>query len=120
MGIEDRAKATAKNVEGKVQEAVGDATGDKSTEAEGKAKQVEASAQHAKEDVKDNVKKAIDQLALALRFYQGLQGLRPFFGLNDLRYFKAMCAEYVYRKMSGKQHFGTMGMSDGSSYCLAS
>lgn len=60
MGIQDRVEATAKNVEGKVQEAAGDLTGDKSAEAEGKAKQVEASASHAKEDVKDNVKKAID------------------------------------------------------------
>lgn len=60
MGIQDRVEATAKNVEGKVQETAGDLTGDKSVEAEGKAKQVESSAQHAKEDVKDNVKKAID------------------------------------------------------------
>ncbi|MGD1930685.1 MAG: CsbD family protein [Leptolyngbyaceae cyanobacterium] len=60
MGIEDRVEATAKNVEGKVQEAVGDLTGNTSDEAEGKAKQVEARAQHGKEDVKDQVKKAID------------------------------------------------------------
>lgn len=60
MGIQDRVEATAKNVEGKVQETAGDLTGDKSVEAEGKAKQVESSAQHVKEDVKDNVKKAID------------------------------------------------------------
>ena len=60
MAIEDRAKATAKNVEGKVQEAVGDLTGSTSDEAKGKAKQVEAQAQHAKEDVKDEVKKAVD------------------------------------------------------------
>jgi uncharacterized protein YjbJ (UPF0337 family) len=60
MAIEDRAKATAKNVEGKVQEAVGDLTGNPSDEAEGKAKQVDAQSQHAKEDVKDKVKKTID------------------------------------------------------------
>jgi uncharacterized protein YjbJ (UPF0337 family) len=60
MGIKDRAEATAKNVEGKVQEAVGDATGNPSDEAAGKAKQVDAKAQHAKEDAKDQVKKAID------------------------------------------------------------
>ncbi len=60
MGIEDRVEATAKNIEGKVQEAVGDWTGNPSDEAEGKAKQVEATAQHTKEDVKDEVKKAID------------------------------------------------------------
>lgn len=60
MGIEDRVKATAKNVEGKVQEATGNITGDKKDQLEGKAKQGEASLRHAGEDVKDEVKKAID------------------------------------------------------------
>jgi len=60
MGTDDRAKATAKNIEGKMQEAAGNVTGDTSTKAEGKAKQVEAEATHAKEDVKDEVKKRID------------------------------------------------------------
>jgi uncharacterized protein YjbJ (UPF0337 family) len=53
MSLEDRAKATAKNVEGKVQEAAGKVTGDKSQEMEGKMKQGEASVRHAAEDVKD-------------------------------------------------------------------
>lgn len=60
MGIQDRAEATAKNVEGKAQEAAGKATGDTSSEMKGKAKQGEAEAKHAKEDVKDQVKKAVD------------------------------------------------------------
>ncbi|PZD71192.1 hypothetical protein C1752_07468 [Acaryochloris thomasi RCC1774] len=60
MGLEDRAKATAKNVEGKAQEALGNVTGDKGDQAAGKAKQTEASARHAGEDVKDGVKDAID------------------------------------------------------------
>lgn len=60
MSIEERVKATAKNVEGKIQEAVGDLTGDPAQEAEGKAKQAEAKVKHGVEDVKDNVKKAID------------------------------------------------------------
>ena len=60
MSIEDRAEATAKNVEGKIKETVGDITGDKKTKAEGQAQQVEASAQHAKEDIKDEIKKAVD------------------------------------------------------------
>lgn len=60
MSLEDRVKATAKNVEGKVQEAVGDVTGDPQTKAEGQAKQAEAAGQHTVEDVKDNVKKIID------------------------------------------------------------
>ncbi|HEY9832933.1 MAG TPA: CsbD family protein [Stenomitos sp.] len=60
MSTEDRAKATAKNIEGKAQEALGNITGDPEDRAEGKAKQTQAEASHAKEDVKDKVKKAID------------------------------------------------------------
>jgi uncharacterized protein YjbJ (UPF0337 family) len=60
MSLENRAKATAKHVEGKVQEAVGDMTGDTKNQAEGKAKQGEAKVRHAAEDVKDEVKKVID------------------------------------------------------------
>ena len=60
MSTEDRAKATAKNVEGKAQEAIGKVTGDKADQAKGKGKQAEASAQHAAEDTKDAAKDAID------------------------------------------------------------
>jgi uncharacterized protein YjbJ (UPF0337 family) len=60
MSTEDRAKATAKNLEGKAQEAMGEMTGDPQDKAEGKAKQGEAKAQHAVEDAKDKVKNAID------------------------------------------------------------
>jgi len=60
MSLEDRAKATAKNIEGKIQEAVGELTGDPQTEADGKAKQAEAKVRHLVEDVKDEVKKNID------------------------------------------------------------
>ncbi|MGF1514433.1 MAG: CsbD family protein [Elainellaceae cyanobacterium] len=60
MSTDDRMEATAKNVQGKAQEALGNVTGDPQQQAEGKEKQVEAQAQHAKEDVKDSVKKAID------------------------------------------------------------
>lgn len=60
MSLEDRAKATAKNIEGKVQEAAGEITGDPQDKAEGKAKQAEAQTRHAVEDVKDEVKKALD------------------------------------------------------------
>ncbi|MCU0524240.1 MAG: CsbD family protein [Elainella sp. Prado103] len=60
MSTEDKAKATAKNVEGKAQEAIGNVTGDPEQQAKGKAKQTEAEARHAVEDVKDNAKKAID------------------------------------------------------------
>jgi uncharacterized protein YjbJ (UPF0337 family) len=60
MSIQDRAKATAKNVEGKVQETSGKVTGNTSDELKGKAKQGQAKAEHAREDLKDEVKKAID------------------------------------------------------------
>ena len=60
MSTEDRVKATAKNIEGKAQEALGNITGDKEDQAAGKAKQAEASARHAVEDGKDAVKDAID------------------------------------------------------------
>ena len=60
MSIEDRARATAKNLEGKAQEALGEVTGDPKDKAEGRSKQAEAEATHAKEDIKDNIKRAID------------------------------------------------------------
>jgi uncharacterized protein YjbJ (UPF0337 family) len=60
MSLEDRAKATAKNIEGKVQEAVGNLTGDPNDQLEGKEKQAEAKVRHIIENVKDEVKKNID------------------------------------------------------------
>lgn len=60
MSTEDRAKATAKNIEGKAQEALGNVTGDPEDQAAGKAKQAEAEVRHTTEDAKDKVKKAID------------------------------------------------------------
>jgi uncharacterized protein YjbJ (UPF0337 family) len=60
MSLEDRAKATAKNIEGKVQETVGDLMGDPKTQVEGQEKQAEAKVQHTVENIKDEVKKIID------------------------------------------------------------
>jgi uncharacterized protein YjbJ (UPF0337 family) len=60
MSLEEKAKATAKNVEGKAQEALGKVTGDPEDQAAGKAKQAESNVRHAAEDVKDDVKKAMD------------------------------------------------------------
>jgi uncharacterized protein YjbJ (UPF0337 family) len=60
MSIEDRAKAIAKNVEGKAQEIIGQVTGNPEDEAEGKAKQAESQVRHTVENVKDEVKKALD------------------------------------------------------------
>lgn len=62
MSLDERAKATAKNLEGKAQEAVGKMTGDTSDQMEGKAKQVEGSARHAKEDLKDSVKDDVNRV----------------------------------------------------------
>lgn len=60
MTLEDKAKATGKNVEGKAQEALGNITGDPEAQAEGKAKQAESQVQQAAEDVKDKVKDKLD------------------------------------------------------------
>jgi uncharacterized protein YjbJ (UPF0337 family) len=62
MSTEDRIKATAKNLEGKAQEALGNLTGDTETQIEGKAKQVEASAMHMAADVKDKAKGVLDAI----------------------------------------------------------
>lgn len=61
MSTEDRANATAKNIEGKAQEALGEVTGDPKHKTEGQMKQTEAQAQHAKEDIKDKAKETIDR-----------------------------------------------------------
>ena len=60
MSAEDKAKAAAKNIEGKAQEAMGNVTGDPEDQAKGKAKQGEAEARQTVENAKDKVKKAID------------------------------------------------------------
>ncbi|MDB9349418.1 CsbD family protein [Nodularia spumigena] len=60
MSIEDRAKATAKNIEGKAQEALGNVTGDPEDKAEGKAKQAESELRHGVEDIKDKAKEKLN------------------------------------------------------------
>jgi uncharacterized protein YjbJ (UPF0337 family) len=60
MSLEDRAKATAKNIEGKAQEALGNVTGDPEDKTEGKAKQAESEVRQGIEDVKDSVKRKLD------------------------------------------------------------
>ncbi len=60
MSTENRVKATAKNIEGKVQEAVGEVTGNPQDKAEGQDKQADAQVQHSVENAKDKIKKAID------------------------------------------------------------
>ncbi|MGL4375742.1 MAG: CsbD family protein [Microcoleaceae cyanobacterium] len=60
MSLNDRVKATSKNIEGKIQETVGDITGDPEAKAEGQAKQVEAHIRHTVANVKDKAKETID------------------------------------------------------------
>ncbi|MEH2013834.1 CsbD family protein [Nostoc sp.] len=60
MSTEKRVEATAKNIEGKIQEVVGEVTGNPQDKAEGQAKQAEAQATHTVENIKDELKKAID------------------------------------------------------------
>lgn len=61
MSIEDRAKAVAKNIEGKAQEALSDLTGNPEDKVEGQVKQDQAAAMHATEDVKDAAKDIVDK-----------------------------------------------------------
>ncbi|PZV23833.1 MAG: CsbD family protein [Cyanobium sp.] len=58
MGMGKDMKATAKNIEGKVQEATGNITGNKKDQVAGKVKQAQASGEHAVEDLKDSVRDA--------------------------------------------------------------
>lgn len=60
MSIEERVEATAKNIEGKIQEAVGEITGDPRAKVEGQDKQDQAAVMHLKEDLKDKAKEVID------------------------------------------------------------
>jgi uncharacterized protein YjbJ (UPF0337 family) len=61
MSLEERAKAVAKNIEGKVQEVMGDITGNQKDKIEGQIKQEEAAVRHAKEDLKDLAKDIVDR-----------------------------------------------------------
>ncbi len=60
MSIENRVKATAKNVEGKLQEAVGEVTGNPEDKLEGQSKQSESRILHLVENAKDEIKRVID------------------------------------------------------------
>lgn len=60
MSLENRAKAIAKNIEGKAQEVLGELTGDPTAKAQGKAKQAESQVRHTIENIKDKAKRLID------------------------------------------------------------
>ena len=56
MGTGKDMKATAKNIEGKVQETTGNITGDKKDQLAGKVKQAQASGEHAVEKIRAGAK----------------------------------------------------------------
>jgi uncharacterized protein YjbJ (UPF0337 family) len=55
LKLPERIKATAKNLEGKTQEAIGNVSGDRKDQLAGKGKQVEAKTRNFLEDAKDKV-----------------------------------------------------------------
>lgn len=62
MSIEDKIKAAAKNVEGKLESAAGAITGDNKMKIEGEAKQAQAATMNATADLKDKAQNAVDEL----------------------------------------------------------
>lgn len=56
MGLDDKMKNTAEDVQGQAKEKVGDATGDSDMQAEGQADQTKANLKQAGEKVKDAFK----------------------------------------------------------------
>jgi uncharacterized protein YjbJ (UPF0337 family) len=60
MSLSDKAKAAAKDVEGKIQDTAGRVTGNNEAQAKGKAKQAEADVIKTKENAKDAMKDAVD------------------------------------------------------------
>jgi uncharacterized protein YjbJ (UPF0337 family) len=61
VSLEEKAKATAKKVEGKVEEGAGFVAGVHEAEEKGRAKQAEANIRLAKEEAKDEVKPDTDR-----------------------------------------------------------
>jgi uncharacterized protein YjbJ (UPF0337 family) len=62
MSFEDKAKAAAKNLEGKAQEAAGQITGDPAMRHKGQAKQAEAEARNIATDLKEKVKDVAEKV----------------------------------------------------------
>jgi uncharacterized protein YjbJ (UPF0337 family) len=53
MGLDDKMKNSAENIQGQAKEKVGDATGDEEMQAEGQTDQTKANLKQAGENVKD-------------------------------------------------------------------
>lgn len=62
----ERIKASAKDLEGKTQEAIGNVTGNAQNQIAGKAKQAEAVVRNATEDMKDNVPERVKAMTKEL------------------------------------------------------
>jgi len=60
--VPGRAKAIAKDAEGKTQEAMGKVTDNKKDEFQGKAKQAEAQARNTFEDLKEKAEEVVDNI----------------------------------------------------------
>lgn len=71
MGIEDKARATAKDGEGKLQAAAGDLSGDEAMKLEGEAKQLQAKGMGTAADLKV---KALDAAEAIGEAFKGLRG----------------------------------------------
>lgn len=56
MGLDDKLKNTAEDVQGQAKEKIGDATDDKDMQAEGQTDQTKANLKQAGENVKDAFK----------------------------------------------------------------
>jgi len=65
--LSGKAKAAAKDTEGKVESAYGDLTGDKGRQVKGAAKQLQGSAMNAGEDVKEGAKSVAKKVGDATR-----------------------------------------------------
>ncbi|MFN9175796.1 MAG: CsbD family protein [Synechocystis sp.] len=62
MSTEGKINATAKNLEGKAQEALGNLTGDTEMQLEGKGKQMQASAMNLVDNLKDKAANAVEAI----------------------------------------------------------
>ena len=82
MSLEDRIKAAAQNITGKVQEKVGEITGDPETQLEGQAKQAQAQVNQTVENLKDHAKNlknnrhTLEYYNLIPLIYQNLSNLK--------------------------------------------
>lgn len=73
-GFGNKTEATAKEVEGKIQESVGNVTGDPKDQIMGKAKQAEGQVRNAAEDLKTSIKDNVDLEGRAKAVQKNVEG----------------------------------------------